>query len=264
MTEATFAGVDLSDAVPEALIRRVRRGLLGERRDVYQDVPGHAGAYLFPDEPGDREVTLELNIVADTFAERRAAVVALASWADSAAAAELIIDDEADRYWEAKLVAPDSPDEWLTAADLELVFRVGPYALAVTSSSATWTAADGVDHAFTIPDDVGANPVVELHNASGSTIGSYQLVTNGVDLTDTTDLLNTQRRTISSIAYVVTAGAIPTGALAGNYNPAAVLMSGVSGDFGLLVPGSNTIRLELEGSGLSAGVVVQWRRRYRG
>jgi predicted phage tail component-like protein len=262
MTDVTYAGVALSAAVPEALVTRVRRGLLGTRRDTYQEVPGRAGSWLFPEQPGDRTVSVSVHLLGANFAARRAAVINLADWADAPASAPLVVDDEPDRYWDAKLTGPGDPNEWLETAAADLDFRAGPYAWGTTVSAETWTATDAVGHVWIVPDEVDALPVVEI-TAGASSIPSFILTTNGDALTYGTALAAGAKVTISSVAYMVTTGADPDPTLVGYFNPATVAMGAVAGTFPVLVPGSNTVTLDTP-AGQGAAVAVRWRRRYRG
>lgn len=264
MTDVTVAGVALSTAVPDALVLQVTRGLLGARRDTWQEVPGRAGSWMYPEEPGDRTITITVNIVSAGYAARRAACNALAAWADSAYLVPLTVDDEPDRYWDAKLTGPAAPEEWLLAADIELAFRVGPYAWAASlaASTDTWTAADGVPHTLTLPDEVKAQPVLQI-TAGGAPIPSFTLIVNGQALTYGAALAAGAQLTVNGIAYMVTTGANADTTLIGYFNPANVSMATVDGVFPVLAPGANTITLDTP-AGQSATITAAWRRRYRG
>lgn len=264
MTDVTLAGVALSAVVPEAIVLKVSRGLLGERRDTWQEVPGRAGSWMYPEEPGDRTIAITINIEGADYAARRAAVNALAAWADSVDLVPLAIDDEPDRYWDAKLTGPADPAEWLLAADIDLEFRVGPYAWAASlaASTDTWTAADGVPHTLTLPDEVKAQPVLQI-TAGGAPIPSFTLTVNGEALTYGAALAAGASLTVNGIAYMVTTGANADTTLIGYFNPANVSMATVDGEFPVLVPGANTITLDTP-AGQSATITAAWRRRYRG
>lgn len=262
MTDVTYSGVALSAAVPEALVLRVRRGLLGARRDTWQEVPGRAGSWMYPEQPGDRTVAVTVNIEGADYPARRAAVNALAAWADSDGLVPLVIDDEPYRYWDAKLTGPADPDEWLLTADAELEFRTGPYAWASTASTETWAAADGTPHTVTLPDEVDAHPVLEI-TAGGAPIPSFTLAVNGQVLSYGAALAAAAKLTVNGIAYMVTTGANIDAALVGSFDPAHVAMATVDGVFPLFHPGANTVTLDTP-AGQSATIVASWRRRYRG
>lgn len=258
MTEITYDDVDLSEVVPEAIVQKITRSLLGSVRDAYQEISGRAGSWLFAEQPGDRTLTIALALVADNNADRRAAVRALAAWADKPTAAPLIVDDEAGWYWLAKLAESPDPDEWLEAAELELVFRTGPYGLAIDPSSDSWAATNNVDHTLTIDDEVPAFPIITI-TAGAAMASGFTLRVNGVDLIYGTAVANGAKVTVSSIAYAVTTGDNDDTELTGTFDPDLLSMAAVDGDFPILQPGDNTVRV----IGANSTLDVLWRPRFR-
>lgn len=266
MTDATFAGTALSTAVPEALITKVTRTLLGSVRDTYVEVPGYDGSWVFPERPGDRRVVIALHLLGEAstypidqtgFEARRAAVRALANWVASSDTAALVIDDEDDRYWVAKLASAPDPDEWLHTATIELEFRVGPYALDNDPSTETWTATPDDPHAFTVPDDLDARPVIEV-TPSGALSDGFTITVNGTPLVYGTAVGGSDTITLNSISYTVNTGANEDTDLVGYFDPDTLSMADLNGDFGVLTPGDNEVTIDG-----AADVAVTWRRRYR-
>lgn len=267
MTAVSLNGVDLSTAIVAAGavvdVVRVNRPLVGRRRHQRVEVPGRAAPWTFPEEPGDGSLELVLALTGDTFTERRAAVRALAAWADLAEPAALIVDDEPDRYYMAILSRTTEPEEWLTAARPALTFDVDAYAYAVTPSVETFTVTSSGDgDTWSIPDAVHAYPVIELTPTVGAITGGVVLDVNGYELTYDAAIANGDTITISSVASIVTTGAAPSGSLDGIYDAGDVSMEDVSGRFPLLLPGSNTYTLDYTGSATSISVEITWRRRF--
>lgn len=263
--DLTLGGVALSTAVPAAYVLKVTRPLVGKRRDQFVDVPGRAGAWTFPEQPGDRVISVELDLQADTYEDRRAAVTALADWADLGARAALIIDDEPDRYHEAILDNDPDPDEWLTAATITLAFRVGPFALGDTIPTETLAVSGaGSDSGdFTIADTIYAEPVIEITPTDG-TITGFTLTINASALSYTGPTITSGNTlTINSISDTVTAGISGDTMLTGAYNPAALAMGFVSGEFPLLEPGENAWAITWDGTATAVTVEISWRRRFR-
>jgi predicted phage tail component-like protein len=261
MTTANFNGNELVDAVPEAIITNVRRSLLGTRRTVFQDVPGVAGSWTFGDQPGDRKIVLSIHILGDDFADRRDAVRRLAAWADSTAPAGLVLDDEPDRAEYAILTSTPEPDEMLLAASVDLEFRSGPYAYAMETSSASWSASSGVAHSLSVPDDVDVFPIVTL-TAGASPVSSLTLTVGERTLSYGTPLAAHASITISSMAFVVTEGENVDDLVVGTFDPEAVSMADVDGQFPVLTNGTNSVTVTTAG-GSAMDVDVLWRRRYR-
>lgn len=264
MTDISLAGVNLSDAVPSAVIRSVTRGLVGRRRDVSVDVPGRAGAWRFPEQPGDRTLSVDIHIAADTFAERRAAVTALADWADPGTVAALIVDDEPDRYHDALLASTPSPPEWLLAAGVTLEFTVGPYSNASTLSDVDLVADTNPDSGtFTGPATISADPVLELEPVGGNL--------TGFDLTVDGRLLRWEGPTVaagvivtvSSLSDAVTLGANTDVELTGAISAGTVVMADVSGEFPTLPTGSVSWSLAWTGTATSVNITAAWRERHR-
>lgn len=264
-TDVTLNTVALSTAVPDALVLKVARQLTGARRTAFVEVPGRAGAWTFPEQPGDRTLTVVVDITAASFAERREAVRDLAYWADVGAVARLIVDDEPDRYHDAILDASVDVSEWLTVAgDIEIPFRTGPYANAITITEETLAVTGPSPDAgtFDAPDTVEALPVIEVTPTNG-TLTTFTLELNGAALTYATAVADDATITISSLVDTVFAGANIDPTLAGLLNPALVSMGGVTGEFPRIVEGSNDWDFTWAGTATAITVTIRWRERFR-
>jgi predicted phage tail component-like protein len=262
-TVVTFAGVS-STTIPELLITRVRRPLRGEIRDDVVQVPGREGFWLFEEEPGQRMITLSMSILGDDYESRREAVIATADWLDQTGLQRLIVDDEPDRFHLAKLrVAPD-PDEWLDHASFEVDLIAEPYSSAIAISEENLALDDDDPETFTAPDKVTGIPVIEVTPRGGGLDG-FELDLNAEVIEYGATIAENATITISTISFTVTLGANEDITLDGFFNPANLSMATVSGDFPVIVPGSNSISVEF-GSGSTATSVdvdIYWRRRSR-
>lgn len=265
ITDLTLDGVVLSDAVPGSLVVKPVRPLVGERRDEFVTVPGRAGTWKFPEEPGDRVLEFEIDLLGSDFDDRRAQVRALADWCDLGRLANLIISDEPDRYHVALLDNDADPDEWLVRGQPILRFRCDPYALATTPSTEELAVAGaGTDSgAFTIPDTISAEPVIEITPTNG-TLTSFTLTIAGVAITYTAPTIASGNTlTINTISDTITTGISGDTMLTGAYNEANLVMGFVTGAFPLLVPGENTWTLAWEGTATAITVDITWRERSR-
>ena len=265
-TDVTLNGSALSAAVPAAKVLEVRRQLVGRRRHRRASVPGRAGAWTFGEQPGDRTLVVVVDIEADSFADRRAAVVALANWCDLLEPSALIVDDQADRYHEALLDAVVDTDEWLRRSELELPFITGPYALASALSTESIAASGSPDSGtFPITDKVTAEPIIELTPTDGTLTG-FALTVNGYELSWTPaagSLASGETVTVSSISDTVTLGANDDVNLTGTFDVADVDMQDVAGEFPLLFEGSNAWALAWTGTATAVTLDLTWRERYR-
>lgn len=260
MTTASLNGVALS-TIDGVELLRVRRPFPTPRHKVVE-IPGRAGSVIFPEEPGDRIVTLELHLLADDYAARRSAVEELAGWAYVGAVSGLVIDDQADRYEEAILDAVVDPDEWLHAATIVLPFRCSAYALGVTLSTETLTANPPTDSGdFTIPDSAEVRPVIQI-TANGGTLNSFTLLLNGYSLSWVGAVSSGGTVTVNTISETITAGASTDVNLTGAYNTGDVRMTDASGFFPLLVPGLNEWGFSYSGTATSVTIEIEWRERF--
>jgi len=265
-TTFTFDGV-ASTTIPELLVTRVRRPLVAARRDEYVEIPGREGFWLFPEKAGSRIITLELDLLAGSFAERRAAVIALADLLDRPIAlGKLIVSDEPDRFHRCRLASSPDPDEWLNHGAFSVDLSAEPYAQQNTPTTQTFAAAgSGVPQLFTPADKVYGIPEIEV-TANSGTVTSLVLNVNGDVLTYAipgTGLTAGQTLTISSLGFVATRGTSGDPDLVGAFIPANLDMTTVSGDFGYIVAGANTITATRTGTAITLGVAVRWRRRSR-
>jgi predicted phage tail component-like protein len=263
-TDVTLNGVTLASAVPTAAVLDVRRPLAGRRRDVYVEVPGRPGSYVYPEAPGDRELGIVVDIAADTMADRRAAVIALADWCDLGVVAPLIIDDQDDRYHEALLASGPDVLERLLSAATELRFRVTPYALAieVTSTSVGVTGTSPYAAELELDGNVAVDPIIEITPTDG-TITGFTLTVGDRALTWSGVIADDQTLTISSISDTATVGVNGDTMLTGAYNQGAVSMADMTGDFPIVEPGTNDWSLEWTGTATTITVEFTWRERYR-
>lgn len=265
MTTFTLDGISTA-TIDELLVLRVRRPLVGARRDEFVEVPGREGFWHFAEKPGGRVISVDFDLLARTFADRRAAVIALADLLESPLTlAPLIFDDEPDRFHRARLVSAPDPDEWLTHGAFSVDFMCGPYAEATAPSSSAWAAATGVPHTFTPPDTVFGVPELVL-TATGGTVTSFVLEVNGETLTygpGGFGLDPAEQLTVTTLGYALYSGPSQDPQLDGTFDPLTLDMATVSGDFGYVLPGLNSVELTYTGTATSIGTTIRWRRRYR-
>lgn len=256
---ATFDGVD-SDTITGLGIDNVVRPLAGEVRDNYEYIPGRESAWLFAEEPGDRVIVVNCWIDSDSKPNRRTALRETIAWCLSTDRKELVFSDEPNWYWDAKLVQAPTPEEAMYFGKFALSFRCGPYAYATSSSTETWTTVGSPSsHTWSISDEVAAFPVITV--TANADIDSFYLTVNGRMLFYNAPLANGDSITFSSINYLVLTGVNADINLTGAFDISDVDMAYVSGDFGNLEPGSNTI-VFTPTNAATADIEVAWRRRY--
>lgn len=267
-TVVTLNDLASSSAVPELLIVNVRRQLVGARRDTFVEVPGRAGSWAFREEPGDRTITIVCDLEGSSFANRRAALEALADWADTPVGpVAMQIDDTPDRHYLVMLATAPDVDEWLTCATLELEYRATPYALADDISVQTFATVHTADtDEWATPDSVIAYPEITV-KANGGTLLTLELTLAGASTSDTISWAGTVAAAgllvISSVSSTVVKGASIDADLTGRYTPANLDMGSVDGSFPIVVPGDNGYALTYTGTATSVDLTIKWRRLYR-
>lgn len=256
-TTFNLNGTD-STTIPGLIVTRVRRGFVGARRDEYMDVPGRSGFVLFAEQPGRKRLVLECDIQNATFDDRRAAVRALADLVDLPGLANIVVSDEPDRFYTVKLLTDPDPDEWLVRAGFPIEFAAEPYSQSLTPEQLLISSFPGV---AANPGGVIAVPVVQV-TATGNVDG-YRLTFGDLVLEDTASIAPGETKTINSISYTVTDGTSTDTNLDGTFDPLALSMAGISGDFPLLLPGDNTVNAEVLAGGGSVALDIDFRVRSR-
>lgn len=259
---ATWDGV-LSNTIDGLYINRITRGGYGSVRDVDVDIPGRDGAWHFTENRGLRDIEMDVTLVADSPALRHAKVVEFADWLDKTGRRKLVFSDQSDRYWMAALTSDIRVDEWGRLGKASVSWSAEPYAYAVTTTEVCFTAASGADtDSFVAADTIEAYPEVRLVPSGGAlTSVSWTLNDDTISWSGITGEGSTL--TISSISDTVLGGQSGDTDLTGAFDIADLDMSAVSGDFGLIRPGTNVWSITTTGTFTSLQICIEWRRRYR-
>lgn len=253
----TFNESQSATAVPDVIFTSVRRPFRATVRDEYVEVPGRESSWLFTQPAGDGEIEIDFIIVASSNADRRAAVRSLAAWTRTPTRAPMVIDDETDRFWWAKLDSESGISEAINLGRGTLNFRCLPYAEAVSTSEETSSATT---HTFNVSGDANIEmlPVIEITMTAGAASG-VEMEINGTVLGTREALVVSDVRTFSCLSATVTEGANADDEfIAGGYANDTLAMADVYGDFPPLFAGSNTV----EATRGAFDQRVVWRRRY--
>lgn len=256
----TYDG-NASSSVEELYVQKLDRGMYGAVRNALIEVPGRDGAYLFPERRGNRNIVAQCVVIADP-ATRHLAVTEVADILDRDGYRKLIFDDQPDRYWQAAVAADVPVDEWKAAGRFNITWTAEPYAWSITTSSMCVTAAPASAFEVVIPDSVDAYPVVEITPLNGTLVG-FTLTTNGSGLTYAGTVAQGNTITISSLSYTVSTGQNTDLELTGAFTPGTTFPADVSGDFPVLLEGTNTVVITTGGTATLVRICFTWRRRYR-
>lgn len=223
-------------------------------------MPGRFGSWVFPDVRGNRTIRAACQVVR-AIDERREGTREGAIWLDVQGYADLLFSDEPERYWRAYVKQAPSSDEWKGQAKFTIEWSAEPYAYSVSTSEMCVTATGGSDSdTFVVTDDVPACPIIEITPLNGG-ISSYVLTLNGYELSVTGPITSGNTQTVSSCSYTITSGATGEEQLTGAYDPDPHWTVDASGEFPLLVSGSNAWDFEWEGSATNVRICIFWRER---
>lgn len=260
----TYDGV-ASTIIPDLMIEHVDRELFGSVRDVYEEVPGREGAWLFSEEAGDRTISMPCHISSTDATTRRATVRQIALWLLKSDRKQLIISDESDRYWDAKLMTAPKLNEIREWGTFTLDWRTGPYAWATSLSTKTISNASNTGvytEIFSIVDDLPAFPVIRVTALTTGTAG-FNLGLNGNTLAYGGTMAIGDIINFSSISYTATSGADYDVNLTGAFQIGSSIMAFLTGTFGYLTPGNNSLTINaLSVGGQEFSIDVVWRRRF--
>lgn len=261
--EITWNGIS-SDTIPELVIGTINRQLLGSFQGSAVNVPGRPGGWFFSQPRGFRKITAECFVEVDDMADRRDAVTAVADWLDVEEEGRLFISDEPGVFYLAHLTDPGDVTEWRQTGVFELTWQCQPYSFDIISTVETWTSGIDTDHTWNPALKVPTYPVIEIKPTNGTLTG-FTLETNGDLLTYVGSLADDATLTINSIGVTVTAGVNTDTELTGAFNPAYLVMSGVSGEFPVLLPGvtNNVHFTKTGGTATAITITVTYRKSYR-
>ena len=267
MTAITWQGIALDDIAGGAVeVLEVVRPMGPAPRDVRLDVPGRAGSWLYVEEPGDVELVARFAYVGTDFADRRTVIGNLAAWLYAPdAAARIIVDDEPDRFWRGRVAEAPTPRELLLLAEFDVRWIVEPFAMSTTVShlSTTSSTAGSFGPAtFTGGGHVKTPPSIQISASSAGISGGFVLAVNGTELVYSADLGPLESVTVSTVTGLVVAGAGVDTELTGAVDLNALDMRLVSGDFGDIVAGDNTVTVTPADSSVGNTITIDYRRRF--
>lgn len=255
----TYDGV-ASTSLDGFMCHEVSRGLLAARRTAFEDVPGREGAFLFPEQPGMRAMSIDCSVLVDSFpVDRREAVRKVASWYNKETMRKLSISDEPGFYEMAIPAAAPDVTEWRQRGAFELPFLCEPYTYETALRNHNQTAGTAsVDITINNPGDVWTPLIVQITAAGASATQSITI--NGRTWARATAMTTGQFVTFNTRAGVITNVANTDTDLQGLFNANQVSMATATGRPPFLAPGNNTLTVAAAHTGYT--VNVWWRGRF--
>ncbi len=113
------------------------RMILPAFSDQFENITGRSGSYLFPGDLQDRTIEVDCYIPESTLANLRSKARDVAAWLAVSSRAQLIFDDEDDKFYLARLANQVDLQQLFALGEFPLHFRCDPYAYAVTETDQT-------------------------------------------------------------------------------------------------------------------------------
>lgn len=139
----TFDGVNTSQF--KLVGRSVKRPLLPAKRQKRLELAGVSGAYDFPGSGYSlREITMRIAYIGDNYHELRARARDIAAWLAQDDFCRLIMDDEPDKYYLAKVTSALDLQSLWQSGTVDVSFDCQPFAYSVEEQSVSLPAAGGI------------------------------------------------------------------------------------------------------------------------
>lgn len=255
----TWGGDDSSD-IDGLIFEKIDRGMFGDVMDTEMQMPGRDGAWVFGDARGNRSILARGRVI-QPISDRRDFVGQVGRWLDRSGYQDLVFSDQPDRYWRAYLKSAPSTDEWKSQGKFGLEWRSEPYSYSISLSEVCITATGGADSgSFNVPDDMAAYPVIEITPLNG-TITYYTLAIETTEIAVSGIIQSGNTQTVSSVSYTITGGINAEAELNGAYMANPLWTVDASGEFPVLVVGTNDWTFSWEGTATSVRICVYWRER---
>jgi len=134
----TFNGV--SSESFNLITKSIKRPLLPERKNNGVELDGISGIFDYPDsnEYKPRKIVMKSSYIGDSFEDLREKARFIAAWLSTKIWAPLIINDEPDRYYLAKVNDEIDLNSLLESGTFEVTFICQPFAFSVVESSYTF------------------------------------------------------------------------------------------------------------------------------
>jgi len=120
--------------------RSVKRPLLSSARTKRVDLVGVSGAFDFPDpEYNLRNITMRIMYIGQNYEELRTRARDIAVWLAQDNWSKLILDDEPDKYYLAKVTSELDLQSFYESGAVDVIFDCQPFAYSLTEESLTIT-----------------------------------------------------------------------------------------------------------------------------
>lgn len=259
----SYDGVYASDIGVKVL--KITHTVMPNIRDVFQDVPGRPGSYVFAQEYGSRTITIDCLYFSDNFQKLREDLFNISFALHATERKPLTLSDMPGKMYMAKLKSTSELERIGNAGYFTLEFDCEPYALDmnVTTIQKTWTS--GYTEYVYYDGSANTPPVISIRATSGlidhpqikfdNTLGIVTLQYNAT-------LPNGVQINFDSEHFLAWKGMDVDVMNIGSYNiTGESIVPYLSGDFPLMGLGGNYITYQ-SANGAPALVIIRYRKRW--
>lgn len=243
----SFNGVDSSSF--KLVCKSVKRPLLPAAKVKRVELAGSSGAYDFDGlEYSLRTVTMKIQYIGTSYEELRSRARSIAAWLSVGTWSRLIINDESDKYYLAKVTGEVDLEGLWESGSADVVFDCQPFAYSVTESTYNFNATGAMTYEF----QNGGTREIDYRSPQGSkfkitavgTLTTLSLALNGETLNFTEAVNGTL--VIDNFAMTATVGGV------NKFDK----LTGDIDTFLSIIPGTNS--LVIGGSGLNLAVTIEF------
>jgi predicted phage tail component-like protein len=229
--------------------KSVKRPLLPALKLKRVELPGASGAYDFEDEEYSlRTITMKIQYIGTDYEELRSRARSIAAWLSYSAFAQLIINDETDKCYLAKVTSEVDLDSLFESGSADVSFDCQPFAYALSNEVVEFTITGADEQDFVNPGT--------RHINYKSPQGSYLTVIINGSFTDLSLSINGNTLTYSeAINGILIIDCIEMEAL---YNDTNVFdkLGGDIDTFFRILPGDNTVIVD--GTNLAFDLTISY------
>ena len=143
---------NVESSVHNLICKSVKRPLLPAVKVRRIQLPNKSGVYDFDDNEYDlRLVTMRIMYIGNSYQELRTRARTIAAWLSVSTWSKLVINDEPDKYYLAKITEGVDLTSLWESGTADLTFDCQPFAYAVTEQTLVTTAIVAKDYIFTNP-----------------------------------------------------------------------------------------------------------------
>ncbi|ORX22387.1 hypothetical protein BVF91_11995 [Thermoanaerobacterium sp. PSU-2] len=241
---------------------KINRNIFPEIQDQYEKISGRAGSYLFPQPFGDRKISIDCDLPVLNKDEFMAKFRAVAAWLKTNDKVQLILSDETDKYYMAKVANNmQIQRDFFYLGEFTIEFICDPFAYSLNDITQKYTVQSGATQGIYNNGTAETNPVISIIAAWGD-IKNPKITLNDVIFLYNGTITNNSQIDINSETFTCYKGMDRDINTTGGYDPAEdSILALIDGEFPTLQPGPNSLIFNCE-NGVNADIKIQFKERW--